>query len=68
MDSIPNDWEHLLRTETSQKSILNFFCYNNKVIRKAKLSHKEIYFTLHPSVVLTTTNLSNSFHGQTSLN
>ena len=48
--SIPNDWKHLLRTETSQKSLLKIFCYNNKVTREVKdfqkLSNKEIYFTL----------------------
>ena len=72
MDLITNDWKHLHRTEASQKSLLKFFCYNNKVTRKVKdfkkLSNKEI-FTSKPSVftiVLNATNLSNSFHGQTS--
>ena len=50
MGSITNDWKHLLRTETSQKSLLNIFYYNNKVTRKVKdfqkLSNKEIYFIL----------------------
>ena len=50
MGSIPNYWKHLLRTETSQISLLKFFWYNNKVTRKVKafqnLSTKEIYFTL----------------------
>ena len=50
MGSIPNDWKHLLRTETSQKSQLKIFYYNNKVTRKVKdfqkLSNKEIYFNL----------------------
>ena len=50
MGFIANDWKHLLRTETSQKSLLKTFCYNNKVTRKVKnfqkLSNKEIYFTL----------------------
>ena len=36
LDSIPNDWKHLLRTETSQKSLLKIFCYNNKVTKKVK--------------------------------
>ena len=40
----------MLRTDTSQKSLLKIFCYNNKVTRKVKdfqkLSKKEIYFTL----------------------
>ena len=36
MDSIPNDWKHLLRPENSQKSLLNIFCYNNKVTRSVK--------------------------------
>ena len=50
MGSIPNDWKHLLKTETSQKSLLKIFCYNNKVTKKIKdfqkLFNKEIYFTL----------------------
>ena len=49
MDLILNDWKHLLRTETSQKSLLKIFYYNNKVTMKVKdfqkLSNKEIYFT-----------------------
>ena len=67
----PNDWKHLLRTETSQKSLLKIFCYNNKVTREVKdfqkLSNKEIYLSALNIIVLNTTNLSNSFHGQTSL-
>ena len=50
MGLILNDWKHLLRTETSQKSLLKIFCYNNKVTRKVKdfqkLSNKEIYLSL----------------------
>ena len=42
-----NDWKHLLRTETFQKSLLEISCYSNKVTRKVKdfkkLSNKEIY-------------------------
>ena len=35
MDLIPNNWKHiLLWTETSQKSLLTTFCYNNKGTRK----------------------------------
>ena len=70
MDLIPNDWKHLVRTETSEKSLLKTFCYNNKGTKKVKvfrkLSNKEIYspFSL---IVLNIRNLSNSFHGQTSL-
>ena len=40
MGSIPNDWKHLLRTETSQKSLLKIFCYNNEVTWKVKDSQK----------------------------
>ena len=50
MGSIPNDWRHLVRIETSQKSLLKTFCCNNKVTRKAKdfqkVSNKEICSTL----------------------
>ena len=31
-----NDWKHLLKTETSQKSFLKTFCYNNNVTKKVK--------------------------------
>ena len=55
MGLIPNDWKHLLRTETSQKSLLKIFCYNNKVTRKVKdfqkLSNKEIYLSLQSSSI-----------------
>ena len=56
--------ETLFRTETSQKSLLIIFYYNNKVTRKVedfqKLSNEEIYQSLH-LIVLNTANLSNSF-------
>ena len=46
---ISNVWK-TLRAETSEKSLLKIFCYNNKVTRKVKdfqkPSNKEIYFTL----------------------
>ena len=64
MDLIPNDWKHLLRTKTSKKPLLETFYYNTKDTGKVKefqkLSNKEIYF-------INTTNLSNSYHGQTFL-
>ena len=67
MGSICKNLKHLLTTETSQKSLLKISCYNSKVVRKVqdsqKLPNKQIYFTLQSN----TTNLSNSFHGQTSL-
>ena len=54
MDLIINDWKHLLRTETSQKSLLKIFCYNNNVTRKVKyfqkLSNKEIYLSLQSNI------------------
>ena len=50
MGLIPNDWKHLLRTETFQKFLLKIFYYKNKVTRKVKdfqkLSNKEIYLNL----------------------
>ena len=53
MDVILNNCKHLLRTETSQKSLLKTFYYNNNGTRKLKdfqkLSNKEIYLTLHSS-------------------
>ena len=48
MNLIPNDWKQLLRTETSQKSLLKTFYYKNKGTNKVKdfqkLFDKEIYF------------------------
>ena len=48
MNLVPNNWKHLLRTETSQKSLLKTFYYNNKGTRKLKgfqkLSNKKIHF------------------------
>ena len=55
------DWKHLLRTETSQKSLLKTLYYNNKGTRKVKdfqkLSNKKIYFILQSNG----TKDSNSF-------
>ena len=49
MDLIHNDWKHILRDETSQKSIFETFCYNNQGTKEIKdfqkLSSKEIYLT-----------------------
>ena len=51
MGSILNDWKHLLRTETSQKSFLKNLCYNNKVTWKVKDSQKLSKRNfLHPSI------------------
>ena len=36
MDSICNDWKHVIRNETSQKSFLETFCYNYQGARKIK--------------------------------
>ena len=47
---ISNNWIHILKSKTSQESLLKAFCYNNRGIKKfknlQKLSKKEIYFTL----------------------
>ena len=55
MGVILNDWKHLLRTETSQKSFLKTFYYNNKGTRKAKdfqsVSNNEIYFTIQSNSI-----------------
>ena len=48
MDLILNDLKHLIRTETTPKSILKTFYYNNK----------DIFSTLQ-SIVLNTTNQYN---------
>ena len=42
MNLIPNDWKHLLKTETSQ-----YLCKGTRKVKDfQKLSNKEIYFTL----------------------
>ena len=70
MGLILSDWKHLLRSEISQKSLSEFFCYNNKVTREVKDYQNSLikkftwFFNL---IVLNTTNFSNSFHSQTSL-
>ena len=70
MVSSPNDWKHLLKTEISQKSFSKIFCYVNKATRKVKdfqNSPIKKFTSLFNLIVLITTNLSNAFHGHTSL-
>ena len=61
MNLIFNDWKHLIRTQTSQKSFLKTFYCNNKGTMKVKdfpkLSNKEIYLS-SSLLVLNTTSLS----------
>ena len=49
MDLIHNDWKHIQRNETTQKSLFKTFFNNNQGSRKIKdsqkLSNKETYFT-----------------------
>ena len=69
MDLTRNDWKHLLRTKTSEKSLLKTFYNNSKVNRKVNSENSLIKeFTSRSNLtVLNTTKISNSFHGQTSL-
>ena len=71
MGSIPNDWKHLLITKISQKSLLKILCYKNNIVtRKVKTSKNYLikkFTSPFNLIVLNTTNLSDSFHGQTSL-
>ena len=48
MNLMPNDWKHLLKTGSFQKSLLKAFYYNIKGTRKVfkNISNKEIYFIL----------------------
>lgn len=50
MNLIRNHWEHILRNESSQKSFLKTFCYNNQGPRKMtdlqNLFNNQIYFTV----------------------
>ena len=48
MDLILNDWKHLIRIETTPKSFLKTFYYNNKYI-----------YSILQSIVLNTTNQYN---------
>ena len=69
MGLTPNDWLERLGTEPSQKSFLKIFCYNNKVTRKVKDFQNSLikkFASPFNLIVLTTTNLSNLFYGQTS--
>ena len=66
---ISNHWKHLLRTETSQKSFLETFYYNNKDTRKtSKNSLIKKFTSSFNLIVLNTTNLSNSFERHHILN
>ena len=68
---IPDDWMPILKSKTSQESLLKIFCYNNRGKRKVKnlqkLSNKEIYFALQnnnenynkPFKFITWTNIFN---------
>ena len=71
MDLIPNDWKHLLKTESSWK-ILFKALYLYKGTRKKKSSKnsliKKSTSPFNLIVLNNTTNLWNSFYGQTSLN
>ena len=70
MGSVPNDWKHLLRTGTSQKSLLKIFYTTIKSVGKQKTSENFLIKKFIPPfslIVLNTTNLSNSLHVQTSL-
>ena len=70
MGSVPNDWKHLLRTETSQKSLLKIFSTTIKSVGKQKTSKNSLIKKFIPPfnlIVLNTTKLSNSLDVQTSL-
>ena len=62
--------QFFIRTETSQKSFLKIFYYNNKVTRKIKDFQNSLikkFTSTINLIILTATNISNLFHGQTSL-
>ena len=70
MDLPPNNWKHLLSTETSEKLLLTTFCYSNKGTRKVKNFQNFLikkFSSLLNLTVLNTTKIWNLFHGQTSL-
>ena len=50
MDLFRNDWKHILKNETDQKSLFKTFCNNKQGSRKMKdsqkPSNKEIYLNL----------------------
>ena len=64
---IPNDWMYILKSKTSQESLLKVFCYNNRGIKKVKTcrNFRTKTFTLLSKIITRTIkNLSNSLHGQ----
>ena len=69
MGSIFNDWKHLCKAETFQKSFLKTLCYNNKFTSKVKDFPNSLIkkFTQAFNLIkVTKTNLSNSYYNQTS--
>ena len=64
MGLIPNDRRHLLRIETSHKTLLKIFYYKIKVTTKAKDSLIKKFISVFNLIVINTTNFSNSFHTQ----
>ena len=40
IELIPNNWIHLLKTKTSQKSLLKVFCFNCRGIKRIKIGFK----------------------------
>ena len=64
---IPNDWMYILKSKTSQESLLKVFYYNNRGIKKVKTcrNFRTKSFTLLSKIITRTiTKLSNSLHGQ----
>ena len=59
-------WKHLLRTETSRKSLWQTFPYNNKGTEKVKdfpkLAKKKIYFILQSNSTKCNKPFKNSFY------
>ena len=62
MDLIPNDWKHLLKTETSQKKFLKTISLKRPL--ESRRLKKIIYFTRQSN---STNKFLDSIHGQTSL-
>ena len=56
---VPNDWKHLLRTETSKISILKTFYCRNKSTRKVKDFQNSLIKKFTSSFILIVLNTSN---------
>ena len=63
--TIPNNWKHKIRKETSQKSPFKIFCFNNGNTTKTKDLQKLFDKEIHCTLITLSINPLSLFHGQT---